>query len=500
MISGICLLLIALGINANKERWDSHDVLIEDSLGTNVVFAADYNYSNGNIYVACIPDSGTYFGSNYWGLVLFRSTDHGLSWDLLASYPFISSGSSGSLGKAVDLVATRADTLYVLLNFYSNASGREEIDVAEIYFTGSSWNLSWMINPNLSGTEILSPKLVRDDFDDFYLYMAYLDITPDRDSLIILCSEDRGYNWSNVLRAGSASNWLDQDIAVADSSLYHLSVLQGGPNYTMQLSYWRDRGNPSTSKVKNPLWLNTRQIQYPRIGVTTTIPDSQQLVYAFYSRENPVGDYDLLYLYSEEGGDDWPNTSPSPGTVIPDTLALGSFSPILCDLRGYQAELNQWMDITYCLTSSAPSFENFWCWASEGDPANWQETASVATGANRSFPELVYSPGASGSGAVVVYNDSLGNLWFDAPWRESGIAEYPNGSITITRSQIALAGSLVEIGSTGAIVYDVTGREIIKLNTESWDLRDRNGNEVKGGIYFIVNSESGERVKISLMK
>jgi hypothetical protein len=157
------------------------------------------------------------------------------------------------------------------------------------------------------------------------------------------------------------------------------------------------------------------------------------------------------------------------------------------------------MDITYCLTSSNPSFENFWCWSSESDPTNWQETASVGTGTNRSIPELIYSPGAPGGGAGVVYNDSLGNLWFDAPWRESGIVEDIDKKDEI-RSQIILAGSSVEVGSNGAIVYDVTGRKIVILNTSSWNLTDSDGKKVKGGIYFIVDKKNGNRLKLSVVK
>ena len=74
-----------------------------------------------------------------------------------------------------------------------------------------------------------------------------------------------------------------------------------------------------------------------------------------------------------------------------------------------------------------------------------------------------------------------------------------NNNITKIRSQIALAGGLVEIGSTGAVVYDVTGREINKLNTSSWDLKDKNGQEVKGGIYFIAD-KNGNRLKLSVIK
>ncbi len=157
------------------------------------------------------------------------------------------------------------------------------------------------------------------------------------------------------------------------------------------------------------------------------------------------------------------------------------------------------MDVTYCFTSSTPSFENFWCWSSEDEPMNWQGTVSVGTGENRSIPELIYSPGAPAGGGAVVFNDTLGNLWFDAPWRESGIAEDTEQTTVRIRSQVVLGGSTVEVDEAEAIVYDVTGREIRILNTNSWDLKDEKGKVVEGGIYFIVD-KNGNRLKLSVIK
>lgn len=496
MVFFISLLLVAQEpAQTSKPLWATSDTLIEDSLGSYVNFAADYNYSNGNIYVACIPDSGTYFGPDSMGILLFRSTDHGETWNIIfrdayeAQYWEV---------KEIDLVATRNDTVYVLMSWYHDVFGHDQINIAKIWEAGGIGNIDWLLTPAIDATEIRSPKLVRDDFDDFYLYMAYLDVTSEWDTLHILRSTDRGDNWSIFLRAPSASEYQDEDIAVADSSLYHLSTFQSGPNQTLQFGYWRHRG--VSAGVINLFQVNTNDaepIQYPRIGATTTLPDTTQLVYAFFSQENSVsGNYDLLYMYSEHGGDTFAMT---PDTT-PDTLVQGSSSPILCDLRGYQADTNRWMNLTYCFTSSGPNFENFWCWSEEGSPTNWQGTASVGTGANRSVPELIYSPGAPGGGGAVVYNDSLGNLWFDAPWFPAGIADNSNENKDNIISKVILAGSIVDVGSAGAVVYDVTGREIKKLNTSSWDLKDGKGEEVKGGIYFIVDEENGIKIKLSILK
>jgi hypothetical protein len=369
------------------------------------------------------------------------------------------------------------------------------MSVAKIYDGGGTeWDYQWIME-TIPGTTIIFPKLVRDDFSDFYLYMAYMDTTSGMDDAFIMRSTNRGYDWDTLLPIiDGAEKYQNLDIAVADSSLYTLWTFESGTGFQfLQEIHWRGRGNSFTSN--NLIIHNTAsyaEMEYPRIGATTTLPDSEQLVYAFYSQENSVsGDHDLLYLYSQNGAANW--------TSDPDTLAQGSSSPVLCDIRGYQAAPNQWMNITYCFTYSGPSFENFWCWSEKGSPTNWQGSASVGTGVNRSIPELIYSPGASATGAGVVYSDSLGNLWFDAPWLSAGIADNPNESKDNIISKVVNAGSPVEIGSTGANVYDETGRKIITLNTNLWDLRDEAGKEVKVGIYFIID-KNGDRIKLSIIK
>jgi hypothetical protein len=240
MVIIISLLLVAQGVvTTSGSRWASEDALVEDSLGDYVDFAVDYNYSNGDMYVACIPDSGTYFGPDFWGLLVFHSTDHGESGGVIIADSFLA---AGTIGKEIDLVATRSDTIYALVSWYDKIQGYDEMRIAKIYEAGASWTITW-IGPTIAAAEILSPKLERDDFDDFYLYMAYLDITAGNDSLYILRSADRGYNWSILVKGNTPADWQDQDIAVADSSLYHLSTFQYFNNQTLQLSYWRDRGN-----------------------------------------------------------------------------------------------------------------------------------------------------------------------------------------------------------------------------------------------------------------
>jgi hypothetical protein len=491
MLSLISLLLIAQGaVTTSSSRWDSPDVLIEDSLGSYVDFAADYNYSNGYIYVACIADSGTYCGPDDWGLLLFRSTDHGESWNLLYCD---SNDLSLTRGKEIDLVVTRDDTVYTVISWDDPFMGNDKISVVKFYESGGEWHRDYLSYNAIRGAEISTLKFERDDFGDFYLYMAYIDAVAGNDMFYILRSMDRGYNWDTLAQSsGLVEECQDVDMTTADSTLYTLWTWKYLGHQYLDLISWGNRGESyyGASDLLNYDTLTHTEIKYPRIGATTTVPDVGQVVYAFYSQENSInGGYDLLYLYHMQHAG-W--------TSNPDTLAKGSPSPILCDIRGFQVAPNQWMDITYCFRTSVPvpSFENFWCWSSESDPTSWQGITSVSTGIINSIPELIYSPPAGGG--AVVYNDFYGNLWFDAPWY-SGIVEDTDKDGDKIRSQIVLPGSSVEVNSAGAVVYDVTGRKIKELNSNIWNLTDEKGKEVESGIFFIVG-EKGNKIKLSVIK
>jgi hypothetical protein len=496
MILLVSLLLLGQPGNITTDvRWDSTDVLIEDSLGSNVVFAADYNYTTGEIFAACAIDSG-YYGGDSPRYVIFLSQDHGLTWEEIYASWF-----SGWVVKGVDLVATRNDTIYVSFHYFLKSTGYEHISYYKVYrvYEGSSYWESHYISSELNSTaEYRCPVLVRDDFDPFYLYRAYIiDYDGILDSIRLERSSDKGISWDSIYYS-YAVQYFDCDLTVSDSTLYFTYSYDPPPvsdEKAIRTRIYGNRGEGIGLYVDIQTTTDTvnRDIKYPRIGATTTVPDNGQLVYTFYSQRNTVsGSYDLLYRYSQDGGASW--------LTIPDTLAQGSATPVLCDLRGYEVGPNKYMDMTYCFTYSIPypSYKNFFRWSSEDDPTNWHDTVYVGEGIESSDPQLIYSPGGSASGGGVVYNDFFGNLWFDAPWY-SGIPEDEEKEAKI-RSRIILSSSSVEVNSSGSVIYDVMGRKIKGLNGNIWDLTDEKGMKVDSGIYFIVDGETGEREKLILIR
>jgi predicted acyl esterase len=81
----------------------------------------------------------------------------------------------------------------------------------------------------------------------------------------------------------------------------------------------------------------------------------------------------------------------------------------------------------------------------------------------------------------------------------AGIRENLNNNKDKIRSQIVLPGSFVEISYWGAVVYDITGREIKNLDDNIWDLTNEEGKEIDGGIYFIVGKK-GDKIKLLIIK
>jgi hypothetical protein len=496
MIFVTCLLLVAQGAATSNSRWDYPDVFIEDSLDPYMSFAADYNYVTGDMFIACTFDSGYYLGENP-GWVAFRSQDHGLNWESM----YVCAFSATDLDqKDIDIVATRDDTLYVSLLFSSKNFEYDLIEYYKVY-------LGWRFFLGSEATYIAkfrSQKLVRDDFEPFYLYRAYIiDYEGVLDSIRLERSTDKGVSWDSLYYS-YAAQYDDCDLTVSDSTVYFTYSYTppvGVNEKVIRTRVYGNRGDAmsSYSDIHQTSDTINADIEYPKIGATTTQPDNGQLVYTVFSQRNTgTEQWDLLYKYSVDGGSNWSGT--------PDTLVKGSLSPVFCDIRGYEVIPNEYMDITYCVTSTSVSnvnYDNYFRWSAESEPTNWHDTtfvaritAGIATLPLR--PELVYSPGASEPGAGVVYN-SPGKLWFDAPW-VSGIPESSDKIVNKIRSQIVFAGSTVKVGSAGTIVYDVTGKKIKELNSKEWNLTDEKGEEVKGGIYFIINKKTGEKIKLSILK
>ncbi len=120
--------------------------------------------------------------------------------------------------------------------------------------------------------------------------------------------------------------------------------------------------------------------------------------------------------------------------------------------------------------------------------------------ANLNNGDSLYVPGDTVVALNKVYH-STGSLsmLIIKTHSNSGITEDLNYKTDKFKSQIVLPGSIVEVNSSGTFIYDITGRKIRELNSNIWDLTDEKGKKVKTGIYFIADTKTGERIKLSII-
>lgn len=481
---------------AENTRWtppDSGDVFIEDSLGEFVDFATDYNYSNGNIYAICLVDSGNYFGE-YNGLILFQSTDHGQTWAKI--YSDSASTINYKTGD-VDLVVTREDTLFASFLVSVSGSGTDNIEYYKFFEESSGWDLSFLGSISTS-KEFKSQKLIRDDFDPFYLYRGYIiRDTSGIDSLCIERSMDQGATWIDTIYNSWTDNYSDLDMTVSDSTLYVNYIY-----YSSTLGQRRTRSRAYRGRGLGPNYnediyatsdTTNENIHYSRIGATTTTPDNGQLVYTFYCKDAPsTGGTHLLYKFSDDGGQNW--------SIDPDTMFKDSAALIPCDLRGYQAGENPYMNFTYHVASGWYG-RSYWRWANESNPADWSNPDTVTPWMFLGVQhELVYSPGSPGSGSGVIYSGIAGGLWFDAPWITSGINVVTEEDRFSVNKNILHSSDRLTFSHPGVDIFDVSGRKVRTLSGKTWNLKDNYGQPAETGIYFIKSKETGESEKVIIVR
>lgn len=479
------------GGNAEWTLPDSTDILIEDTLGAFVSFGCDYNYTTGDMYVICLVDSGYYFGSEQ-GRVVFQSTNHGLTWENIDATQYNSSAEFKNIG----LVATRGDSFYTVGHMYY--TGADRLYIRKNWWNGSDWQHT-LLSTFSTSNEFHSPVLVRDDFDPNYLYLGYIIhcASPDDDSIRLVRSTDGGNTWPDTVYRSYIDQYDDCDLTISDSTVY-FTYLYSWPDYRRaRTRTYRNRGMSSLSSVNIKTTSDTLywDIRNVTIGATTTVPDNGQLVYTYFIQEDSVaGGFNLLYKYSTDGGANWTSTI--------DTMLQGLTASYPCDIRGYQAAPNEYINIVYMNAPLGGMVgQNVWKWSSESDPTNWHTADTVSPWLLFGmYSELIYSPGAAASGSGVIYNDVNGNLWFDAPWIISGIPEIEGNEEFTISSNIVHSSDQIRLSHAGVDIYDLTGRKIQTVNKRIWDLKNASGEKVGSGIYFIVSKKTGDRKKVIVVK
>jgi hypothetical protein len=465
------------------ESADRADGLIRT--GTIGAFATDYQM-DGTMWVASTGLVDSFID-------IHRSTDHGATWQLLVH--------TTSLVLRLDrvgLVVGEGESAFVYLFLVAN---NQNGDLTAVRYTlDGTYAGEFGV---LLGPETVNNLLVCRDYSggNYWLYV----ITGDDDQSNelnepVVRSVDYGKTWlvTDTFRFclhGSLS-------CGAGSWLYCAS--EAGPLYPGLLIIGHNAfyGAPGGWRFVN-IRPDTFPISEPVIAAAFTMPESTAVAWINYSHNyNSSGDWDVMSCYSTDGGVIWS----APTYLAGSSGALEDYS----DLKNYTSLGNTYVNASY-ISEQGSDRRVYRHYANVGDPDLWSDSLrinenSAGTG-HEVRPRLVYSPGASGTGAGCVFTGvGCQNLYWNAPWFVS-VGEGPNTpsprTAVLTVVPNPCLGRFV-VRAAGGIrsvrVLDAAGRPVLGSAERGWNPATAiDLGPVPPGVYFVVVETDQARATASVV-
>jgi hypothetical protein len=463
-------------------RFDGADAVIAE--GRFIATAADYTM-DGNIYVAAfhLDDSTTR---------VYRSTDHGSSWEILIA--IATSSPSGRLAiPRLGLCVGEGDSAFIHV-FMVVPDPYRDLVLARLEMDGSDFTTYGV----RTGSDTVTDAAICRDYSGSNYWLYAVAVNGERlgaRNAFYLRSTDYGKTWA-VTDTGASDVHPHYSFG-AGSWLYH--ALEGPDAYAkgeVWLFYNPVYGAPGQWQVQT-VKFDSFSVRDPVIAPAFTLPESTAAVWTAFSYDfNGTGDWDILFAWSTDGGRSWPGGGSISG--YPDSLEQYP------DLRNYTSLGNTYINSSYILES--PSWRTvFRRYSNSGDPIHWSDTVRInghSAGTGRAVrPLLVYSPGGPGPGSGCVFvGAGLQNLYFNAPWL-TGVAEQTKDglearfSITPNPAGERVRFNLPRSDGSRLVVYDAAGREVARLRAGAdvvWDRTDAHGDRVPAGVY-ITRLVSAER-------
>jgi len=379
-------------------RFDGADAVIDE--GRFIATAADYTM-DGNMYVAAfrLDDSTTR---------VYRSTDHGSSWETLLALTMSSPGGLLAIPR-LGLCVGEGDSAFIHV-FCVVPEPYQDLVLVRVEMDGSDFT-SYSV---WTGNDTVTDMAVCRDYtpSNYWLYaVAVNDQRVGSNNAWYVRSADFGKTWA-ITDTGSSDVHPHYSFG-AGSWLYH--ALEGPDAYAkgeVWLFYnplfgaggeWRlQTVQPDTFSVRDPV-----------IAPAFTLPESTAAVWTLFSHDyQGIGDWDMLHAWSTDGGRNWVDFS----FLSSDFNAFERFA----DLRNYTSLGNTYINGSYIWEQDTERFV-FRHYSNSPDPGNWSDTLRInshAAGTGRAIrPLLVYSPGGPGSGSGCVFvGVGLQNLYFNSPW------------------------------------------------------------------------------------
>jgi hypothetical protein len=452
------------------------DVVVDT--GTFLATAADYAM-DGNMYVAAFRQDDTM-------VHVYRSTDHGLSWQNL--FEFTLSGPSGLLAiPRLGLCVGEGDSAFIHV-FCVAPQPYNDLMLVRVEMDGSDFTLSnvW------AGSDTVTDFAACRDYtgSNYWLYaVAVNDQRVGPGNAWYLRSADYGKNWA-VTDTGGGDLHPHYSFG-AGSWLYH--ALEG-PDAYAKGEVWLFYNPLFGAGGEWQVWTvkpDTFSVRDPVIAPAFTLPESTAAVWTLFSHDyQGIGDWDILHAWSTDGGQNWVDF----GFLSSDFNAFERFA----DLRNYTALGNTYINGSYIWEQDTERFV-FRHYSNSPDPGNWSDTMRINTssaGTGRAVrPLLVYSPGAPGTGAGCVFvGAGLAGLYFNAPWL-AGLAEAGSPRLAPGPRALVCRGVFAWPGSSPALLFDAFGRQVAKVLPGPNDLRS-----LPAGVYHVRTPSAAQAGRLLLLR
>ena len=436
--------------------------------------AADYTM-DGNMYVAAsrLNDSIVY---------VYRSTDHGSSWENL--FGLSTSGPGGPLLiPRLGLCVGEGDSAFIYVSKL-DPDPYNNLTLVRVEMDGSDFEVSnvW------AGSDTVTDFAVCRDYTgpDYWLYA--FAVNDQRGGLLnswYLRSTDYGMTWA-LTDNGSYALHPHYSFG-AGSWLYHALVGSEASQKGEVYLFYNELYGASGEWVTWMLQADTFGVRDPVIAPAFTLPESTAAVWALFSHNyQGIGDWDMYGAWSTNGGRSWDGFS----YLSSDYNAQEQYA----DLRNYTSLGNTYINGSYIWEQDTERFV-FRRYSNSPDPSSWSDTMRInarSAGTGRAIrPLLVCSPGASGTGAGCVFvGAGLDGLYFNAPWL-AGVSEARSPSFEPGPRALVCRGVLEWPGSSPALLFDATGRRVRRVLPGPNDLRS-----LPAGVYHVrtESQSSGKRL------
>jgi len=448
-----------------------------------VVYASAADYSmDGSIYAAAaLPDTT---------VRVWKSRDHGATWAELNGVRY----GPGFLPR-VQLVVTQGDSAAVNL-FFLVPDNNGDAYIVRFDTAGANWQ-DW---PVLADTTTLNDIAFTTDNYALYPYLygvVYNSNNSTNTNCEVVRSVDYGHTWAvtrtfygvfNAAYEFGAGTW------------QYFACGNGGSRGTVGALSNHSYGDPAYWH-EHDVRPDTFDVGVMSMSPEFTMPETSAVTWLAYGHYNSSTGHDNIVVhYTTDGMATWS----SPQIINSEATA----SDWASTLQNYRAVGNTYMDL--CYVSYNPSAHPYWRlflrFSEASTPGTWSDTLRI--GADNAVqmwgwdPVEVYSPGAPGSGASVVYvqwdtlTSNTSYMVWNGPWNGTAVTEAPRALPLAGEFGLAPnpAARSVRFGWTGVArsvaVYDRSGKLVCKFDRPSgsalvWNRTDGSGRAVSAGVYLV---------------